>query len=88
ERLQALTGYWAAKYGVRIEWSGFTGRVSGKVHGVKFDGIMQVDGDRLWADIKTGFLAERLGGRKYVQGKLDDYLDPAHALPDLRARVP
>jgi hypothetical protein len=88
ERLQALTDYWSAKYGVKIEWKGSTGRVSGKVRGVMFDGTMQVDADRLWADIKTGFLAEKLGGKKYVASKLDDYLDPSHALPDLRARVP
>lgn len=87
-RLKALTDYWAKKYGVHIEWDGFEGRVSGKVRGVKFSGTIQVEENRLTADIKAGFLAETLGGKQYVDGKLNDYLDPANSVEDLRARVP
>lgn len=87
-RLQALGDYWSAKYGVEISWSGNTGRVKGKVKGVKFEGSMTVTGGRLTADIKAGFLAEKLGGKQYVESKLDDYLSPANTLEALQARVP
>jgi len=88
ERLGALSDYWLAKYGVSVTWDGQTGRVMGKVRGVKFDGQIRVEPGRLTADIQAGFLAERLGGKKYVEGKLDDYLNPAHTMEELRARVP
>ncbi len=38
--------------------------------------------------MNAGFLAERLGGRAYVERKLDDYLDPKKTLAELRARIP
>lgn len=88
ERLQALSDYWSAKYGVSVTWEGHTGRVLGKVRGVKFDGHLRLEPGRLAADIKAGFLAERLGGKKYVEGKLDDYLNPTRTLEELRARIP
>jgi hypothetical protein len=87
-RLQALTDYWSAKHGVQISWSGNTGQVKGKVKGVKFEGTMTVTGDLLTADIKAGFLAEKLGGKQYVESKLDDYLDPSNSVEALQARVP
>ena len=31
-------------------------------------------------------IAEKLGGRKYVDGKLEDYLNPARSIEELRAR--
>ena len=80
ERAKALTGYWSAKYGVKTEWSGSTGRVSGKVRGVKFNGTVRIEAGRVSADIKAGFLAEKLGGKKYVEGKIEDYLNPAHTV--------
>ncbi len=88
DRLHALGDYWSAKYGVSVTWTGPRGKVSGKVRGVKFDGHMQVASGRITADIKAGFLAEKLGGKKYVEGKIADYLNPAHTLAELRARIP
>jgi hypothetical protein len=37
--------------------------------------------------MKVGFLAERLGGRSYVENKLRDYLNPANSIESLRARI-
>ncbi len=88
ERLHALSDYWAGKYGISVTWAGHQGRISGKVRGVKFDGHLCVETGRLTAEIQAGFLAERLGGKKYVEGKLDDYLSPARSLEELRARIP
>ena len=87
-RLRALTDYWSAKYRVRAEWDGATARISGKVRGVGFDGTVTVRDGRLSADIKAGFLAEKLGGKLYVERKLDDYLDPSRTIAELAARVP
>ena len=88
ERLQALTDYWVAKYGLQGSWSGSEGQVSGKVKGVKFSGVIKVVEGRVTADVKAGFLAEKLGGRQYVEGKLADYLDPSRSVAELRARIP
>jgi len=87
-RLTALTDYWHAKHGLEVRWQGDRVTLRGKVMGVKFDGDVRVGGGAVRAEVEAGFLAEKLGGRKYVEGKLDDYLDPATSLESLRARVP
>ena len=86
-RIRALTDYWATKYGVRVGWSDHGAHIAGKVKGVGFEGNLEVLGGRLVADIKAGFLAEKLGGRHYVESKLETYLDPAQTLDELEARV-
>lgn len=86
-RLTALTDYWHRKHGLTCTWTGSACRVQGKVMGVKFDARVTVSGGLVHADVDAGFLAEKLGGRKYVEGKLDDYLDPARSLEELRARA-
>ena len=85
-RLQALTGYWDHKHGIRSDWDGSTARIKGKVKGVSFEGTLEVLPDQLTADMKVGFLAEKLGGRAYVERKLGEYLDPKNTLEDLKAR--
>jgi hypothetical protein len=86
-RLRALTDYWGARYGVQTDWTGSKARISGKVRGVSFDGTIDVSGGAMVADMKAGFLAEKLGAKGYVERKLDDYLDPAKPLESLRARA-
>jgi hypothetical protein len=87
-RLQALTDYWKKKYGVESRWAASTATINGKVKAVSFKGTVKVDGQRLLADIDAGFLAEKLGGKAYVEGKLAEYLDPKHTLEALKARIP
>jgi hypothetical protein len=88
-RAHALTDYWAKKHGVRVEWRGDGEvRLSGRVMGVKFDGVVHLGAGCIRAEMDAGFLAEKLGGRAYVERKLDDYLDPAKTLDELRARIP
>ena len=84
-RIQALTTYWT-QYGVRAQWTGNTAFVDGKVKGVKFRGEIRVEAHSIVADIKAGFLAEKLGGKKYVERKINDYLDAANSLEELQAR--
>lgn len=88
ERMRALTDYWARKHGVRVEWRGSTVTIAGKVTGVKFEGTVRIGGGAIHAEMNAGFLAEKLGARRYVERKLDDYLDPGKSLAELRARIP
>ena len=87
-RLQALTDYWKKKYGVDSRWNGATATINGKVKAVSFKGTVKVEAQRLLADIDAGFLAEKLGGKAYVEGKVNEYLDPKQTLEQLKARIP
>ncbi len=87
-RLQSLTDYWSAQHGLTATWQGGNAHVHGKVKGVKFDARVRVGGGKILADVDAGFLAEKLGGRKYVEGKLRDYMDENNSIEALRARVP
>ncbi len=86
-RIKALTDYWHNKHGIRTDWQGDSARVKGKVRGISFDGTFTVLDQQLKADVKVGFLAERLGGRDYVERKLADYLDANNSLEALQARA-
>lgn len=86
-RLTALTDYWVAEHGLKVSWDGGTATIKGRVKGVKFDGAVVVRDGHVKADVDAGFLAEKLGGRRYVERKLADYLDPANSLESLQARV-
>jgi len=86
-RLHCLADYWYAKHGVKARWEGSDVFFDGKVMGVSFSGKVQIRGGRVHADVKAGFLAEKLGAKSYVQRKLTDYLDPSRTVEELRARV-
>ncbi len=86
-RIKALTDYWHNKHGIRTDWQGDSARVKGKVRGISFDGTFTVFDQQLKADVKVGFLAEKLGGRDYVERKLADYLDANNSLEALQARA-
>lgn len=85
-RLKTLTEYWGSKYGVKSRWDDDQAHIAGKVSGVKFEGDFRVADDRVTGDVKAGFLAEKLGGKRYVEDKLADYLDPSNSLESLKAR--
>jgi hypothetical protein len=86
-RIRALTDYWDTKHGTSTTWSGNSARITGKVKGVSFDGHFSVEERRLLADVKVGFFAEMIGGKAYVERKVDDYLNPGNSLESLQARV-
>jgi len=87
-RLKALADYWQKKHGVKATWDGTDVHFDGRVKGVRFDGKVSIGGGRVYADVKTGFLAEKLGGKAYVKRKLADYLDPSNSIEELRSRIP
>jgi len=86
-RVRALTDYWDTHHGTRTVWDGTTARINGKVKGISFDGNFRVEPGLLLAEVKVGFLAEKIGGKAYVERKLTDYLDPKNTLESLQARV-
>lgn len=86
KRLEVLTNYWSTKYGMSSRWSGDTVHVNGKVKGIKFEGDIQVTDSGIAGDVKAGFLAEKLGGKQYVEQKLQEYLDPGNTIEVLRTR--
>ncbi len=89
DRARALADYWSRKHGVRAQWQGTdVVTLAGKVMGVKFDGTVRIGDGAIHAEMNAGFLAEKLGGRAYVERKLDDYFDPEKTLAELRARIP
>ena len=86
-RIKALTTYWDTRYGTRTTWTDSDAHIKGKVKGISFDGKFSVNNQRLLADVKVGFLAEKIGGKAYVERKLDDYLRPTTTLEALQARI-
>ena len=86
-RIKSLTLYWDTKYGTTTTWNGNNARIKGRVRGIKFDGTFFVELHQLEGDIKVGFLAERIGGRGYVERKLKQYLDPDTSLATLQAKL-
>ena len=86
-RMHALADYWLAKYKIETRWTGTKASIRGKVLKVKFDGNIAVENGSVSAEVKAGFLAEKLGGKKYVQRKVREYLDPGVSLEELQARA-
>ena len=87
DRVRALTDYWSKRYGITTEWNGSQATVAGKVRGVNFNGNIVIDEAALNADLKVGFLAEKLGGKSYVERKIKEYLSPENDLEELRSRI-
>jgi hypothetical protein len=86
-RVQALTDYWDTRYNTQTIWTGNRATINGKVKGISFEGSFSIESDRLVADVKVGWLAEKIGGKAYVERKLMDYLSPGVTLEELQAKV-
>ena len=86
-RIKALTTYWDTRYGTRTTWTENSAHIKGKVKGISFDGKFSIDDRFMRADVKVGFLAEKIGGKAYVERKLDDYLRATNTLEALQARI-
>jgi Putative polyhydroxyalkanoic acid system protein (PHA_gran_rgn) len=86
-RIKALTTYWDTRYGTRTTWTDNRAHIKGKVKGISFEGKFSIDDRCLLADVKVGFLAEKIGGKAYVVRKLDDYLRETNTLQALQARI-
>jgi hypothetical protein len=87
DRVRALVDYWDKRHGVKTTWTGNSAAVAGKVKGVRFSAEFTVGEGEIVAEVEVGFLAEKLGGKSYVNRKLDEYLDPQNTLASLQQRI-
>lgn len=83
QRVQKLVDYWGDKYGVKCTWEGEKARVNGKVMGITLDANFEVkEGCVIGEGTDPGMLL-RGQAKKYIQGKIDAFLDPAKSNADL-----
>lgn len=87
QRVRALTDYWDARYGTRTSWEDNQGSIRGRAFRISFEATFTIDPEVMIGEMKVSVLAVKMGGRKYLKGKLDEYLDPAHTLEELRGRL-
>ena len=83
-RLEALGEYLHNKHGIRVTWSGDKATFSGKYMVVTIDGELTVDDDKVSFSGKDPGMLWRKKAQGYIEGKLEDYLDPgtpADSLP-------
>ena len=87
DRVRALTDYWDTRYGTRTEWVGNRGSIRGRAFRISFEATFTINPGSMDGEMRVSFLAVRMGGRQYIKRKLDEYLDPANSLEDLRGRL-
>jgi hypothetical protein len=73
-RMQLLTKYWQAKYGVAAFGDGDKASVSGKVKGIAFDAVITVGEGQVQATTSDPGWLMRGAAKSYVHGKLEEYL--------------
>ena len=85
ERVRALTDYLANKHGMQVQWTGpDTAEVRGKYTVVTIDANVRVEEGRVHVQGKDPGMLWRMPAKKYISGKLEQYLDgdrPLDALP-------
>ncbi len=86
DRVTALTDYWSTRYAMVGSWQGDRYHIRGKTKGIRFDATFALAPGQVEVAVEVPFFARRIG-RDYVDRKLRDYLDPAHSLEQLRARL-
>ena len=86
-RVRALTDYWDTRYGTRTEWTGNRGRIRGRAFRIAFDATFTINPEVMLGEMKVSFLAVKMGGRKYLKSKLDEYLDPQKTVEELQNRL-
>lgn len=85
-RLQALGEYFTNKHGISVSWNGDEAKVAGKYMVVAIDGALKFEqGKALFEGQDPGMLW-RGKAKEYIQGKLDQYLDPNTSVENLPRR--
>lgn len=87
DRVRALTDYWDTRYGTRTSWEGNTGNIRGRAFRISFEATFIINPGLMNGEMTVSVLAVKMGGRRYLKGKLDEYLDPAHTLEELQQRL-
>ena len=84
ERVRALTDYLSNKHGMSVQWTGpDTAHVQGKYTVVTIDAALTLENGRVQVQGKDPGMMWRLPAKKYIQGKLGQYLDSAKPLAEL-----
>jgi hypothetical protein len=87
ERVRALTDYLSNKHGMSVAWTGpDTAHVQGKYTVVTIDADVKVEGARIHVLGKDPGFMWRLPAKKYIEGKLVQYLNTATPLDTLPRR--
>ncbi len=87
ERVRALTDYLANKHGMQVEWTGpDTAHVSGRYTVVAIDADLRIDGGQIEVQGKDPGFLWRTPAKKYIEGKLVQYLDADKSLDLLPRR--
>ena len=87
-RLEALTTYWAERFGVDPRWEGERCVVYGEALGVSASGTILVRADRIILDGPDPPWLFRGKVKAYLDRKLGYYLDPQVPLDELMALRP
>ena len=81
ERVRALTDYLSNKHGMQVQWTGpDTARVRGKYTVVNIEADLKLESGRVQVQGKDPGFMWRLPAKKYIEGKLVQYLDSARPL--------
>lgn len=84
QRVERLIHYWGHKYGVTVQWSGDSAKLSGKVMGISLSADLEVRDGKVDAEATDpGFLL-RERAKKYLTEKFATYLDPSTPLDRLK----
>jgi len=85
ERVRALTDYLANKHGMKVQWTGpDTAKVQGRYTVVNIEADLKLESGRVCVAGKDPGFMWRLPAKKYIEGKLVQYLDagsPLDVLP-------
>jgi hypothetical protein len=84
ERVRALTDYLSNKHGMQVQWTDDnTARVQGKYTVVAIDAEVKLESGRVKVAGKDPGFMWRLPAKKYIEGKLEQYLDSGKAAGEL-----
>ena len=87
ERVRALTDYLSNRHGMQVEWTGpDTAKVRGKYTVVSIEADVNVEAQRVTVKGKDPGLMWRLPAKKYIEGKLVQYMDSAKSVDRLPRR--
>jgi hypothetical protein len=81
ERVRALTDYLSNKHGMKVQWTGpDSAKVQGKYTLVSIEADLTLESGRVQVQGKDPGFMWRVPAKKYIEGKLVQYLDSAKSL--------
>ena len=87
ERIQALTAYWQAKYGVDLKWRKNRCTIGGRVLGIGFEASIEVKAAHVMFEGPDPSFVIRRFVKRYLDHKLGQYMDPNTPVAELEERA-